>query len=286
MFHLFFDYSFLTVLLGTCFFALASSTLGTICLLTKQSLIGDALGHASYPGIILAFMIFKTRHPFLLLLGAIFSGYLSYGLIYLSLKYSKSNFLNHLALISSSLFGLGILLKQFMQGNKHFSNVSQYGLDNYLFGQAAFIQKQDVYLIVIITCLSLFCFYSGYHFFKIYLFDHQFADLVGISNKIMRQIIILLMVCLIAVGLKLVGAILISSFLIIPSSLGLMLGRQYHHALMIANACAIGSTCLGVYLSSTVKGLSTGPTIIIIMSVIVLIAFIYTTYWSRGDRHV
>ena len=77
------DYSFVTVAFGTSIFALASCLLGSISVLKRQSLIGDVIGHASYPGVILAFMVFESRHPLLLTLGAMLAGLLSYRLVYL-----------------------------------------------------------------------------------------------------------------------------------------------------------------------------------------------------------
>ncbi|MFX3937435.1 metal ABC transporter permease, partial [Streptococcus suis] len=59
------------VALGTDSLAVAASTIGSISVLTKQSLLGDALGQASYPGVIVSFMIFQSRNPLYLLLGAV-----------------------------------------------------------------------------------------------------------------------------------------------------------------------------------------------------------------------
>ena len=95
MFDILKEYSFWTVALGTCFLAFAASMIGTISVLTKQSLIGDSLGHAAYPGVVFSFMVFQNRNPFLLMLGAIFSGYLSYGLVQWVKKKQSSQFNQH-----------------------------------------------------------------------------------------------------------------------------------------------------------------------------------------------
>ncbi|WP_269082028.1 metal ABC transporter permease [Streptococcus sp. X13SY08] len=98
VFELLQDYSFWTVALGTCFLALSASMIGTISVLTKQSLIGDSLGHAAYPGVIFSFIVFQSRNPFLLMLGAVVSGYLSYGLVQLVKRHSQHSLINILAL--------------------------------------------------------------------------------------------------------------------------------------------------------------------------------------------
>ena len=151
MFDVLKDYSFWTVALGTICLALATSQIGTISVLTRQSLIGDSLGHASYPGVILSFMVFQSRNPFLLMLGAVVSGYFSYGLVLWITRHGKQSLVNALSLVSASFFGLGMVLKQYLQGNDAYKGAAQAGLQTYLFGQAAFIQLDDVFLIAVVS---------------------------------------------------------------------------------------------------------------------------------------
>ncbi|MGT2828411.1 metal ABC transporter permease [Streptococcus hillyeri] len=277
------DYSFITVAIGITLFALATCLVGTISVLTKQSLVGDTLGHASYPGVIVAFMVFQSRNPFLLMLGAMFSGYLSYTMVYWIKKHSGQPLLNILSLVSVSFFGLGMVLKQLLQGNPHFAQSSQAGLQNYLFGQAAFIRFEDILLIAGVSSFALIVFGLTYPAFKLYLFDQGFAQSVGISTIFLQQLIILLMISLIAVGLKVVGAVLISAFLIAPATIGLFWAKHYRVTLILAAISAIFSTLVGTYLSSIISGLSTGPTIILVMSLLALMSYSLT---RKGGRHV
>lgn len=275
------DYSFVTVAIGTGIFALATALIGTISVLTKQSLVGDTLGHASYPGVIFAFMVFQSRNPLLLMLGAMLSGYLSYGLVYWVKKRSGQPLLNILSLISVSFFGLGMVLKQLLQGSSYFSSAAQAGLQKYLFGQAAFIQLEDIWVIAGVSALALLIFGLTYPAFKLYLFDQGFAQSVGISARILQQLIILLMISLIAVGLKVVGAVLMSAFLIAPATIGFFWARTYSSSLVIASCSALFSALVGTYLSSLISGLSTGPTIILVMSGLALLSYVLK---KRGGR--
>lgn len=269
MLDLFRDYSFWTVVLGTLVLALASSIVGTVTVLTKQSLIGDMLGHASYPGVILAYMLFQTRHPLVLLLGAMGSGYLSYRLVYWIAKHRRQSLANALTLVSASFLGIGILLKQFIQGHEVFSKSAQAGLQTYLFGQAAFIKRGDVVLIILVSSLCLLLYALYYRSFFLYLFDPVFADLSGVSLKILEGLTRLMMLALIGVGLKVVGAVLMSAFLIVPASFGLLWTRDYAGALRQSSLLAGVSALLGSIGSSLVSGLSTGPSIIVSMMLLV-----------------
>lgn len=280
------DYAFWTVALGTMIFALATSMIGTISVLTRQSLIGDTLGHASYPGVLLAFMVFQTRNSLILMLGAMLSGYLSYGLVYGLVRYSKQTLLNSLSLVSVSFFSLGMILKQFIQGNPLFQGASQAGLSVYLFGQAAFITQDDVVLVLAVSVLVLLVFGRYYHLYKLYLFDKVLAQTVGISTRRLEHLLRLLMIGLIAVGLKLVGAILISSFLIAPASIGLLLGKHYLQTLGIAAVMSLSAAFLGTYLSSLVSGLSTGPSIILVMTLLFGLALLCQKDGRKEISHV
>lgn len=68
------SYSFLLIALGTFLLASAAGIIGTVSVLKGQSLIGDAIGHAAYPGIIMAFMVVVSKDPTALLIGALISG--------------------------------------------------------------------------------------------------------------------------------------------------------------------------------------------------------------------
>ncbi|HEM3695214.1 TPA: metal ABC transporter permease [Streptococcus suis] len=279
------DYSFWTVAMGTLVLALAASQIGTISVLTRQSLIGDSLGHAAYPGIILSYMVFQSRQPLLLLLGAVGSGYLSYGLVGWLCRRGRTSRVNALALVSAAFFGLGLVLKQYVQGNAAFQGTAQAGLENYVFGQAAFMQLDDVLLICLVALLGLFLFGWYYQSLKLYLFDRQFAKLVGIPVEKIDRLTLFLLLSLIAIGLKVVGAILMSSFLIAPAVFGLLLGKSYGQTLALAAGIASFSALVGTYLSSVVTGLSTGPTIILCLSVSSLVAFAYVTYIRKENVH-
>ena len=71
------SYTFQLISIGTLFLAVASAIVGSLNLYKGQSLIGDAIGHSSFPGIVLIFMVFQTRNPNMLFVGAVLAGALS-----------------------------------------------------------------------------------------------------------------------------------------------------------------------------------------------------------------
>lgn len=280
------DYSFITVALGAGILAICASVVGMISVLSKQSLIGDTLAHASYPGVIVAYMLTQNREPIILMCGAILSGYLSYYLVHWLTDYHKHSYVNALTLVSSSFFGIGMVLNQFIQGNKNFSKAAQAGLKNYLFGQAAFIQEADIWLITIVSIVVLSLFVWQYRAFNLYLSDQTFAKIQGVNVIFLKHLSTFMIIVLISVGLKVVGAVLMSSFFIAPAVAGMLANRRFKQALVTAMSVALICSLLGTYLSSTISGLSTGPAIIVCLSLVTLTLFAITRkqHTRRGEH--
>ena len=105
------QYSCIVVAIGTMLLAMATGIVGTISILKGQSLIGDAVGHASLPGIILAFMISGRKSSLILMLGAIVAGIVAFLLIQIISEGSKIEADTAMAVILSAMFGRGRVLK-------------------------------------------------------------------------------------------------------------------------------------------------------------------------------
>lgn len=267
-----FGYSFIVVAIGTVLLAMSTGIIGTISLLKGQSLIGDAVGHASLPGIILAFMIFGKKNSLVLMFGAIIAGIVAFILIQTVSEISKIQADTAMAIVLSSMFGLGMVLKSYIQGNPKYQNASQSGLASYIFGQAAYILKEDVYIIFFVSIISLIIFFVLYKEIKVYVFDSVYALTIGINKNIIAFLIMLMTMLLIAAGLKAVGAILISSMLIAPAITGLQWSNRYGIVLFIAAITGAVSAITGTVISTIYKGFSTGPSIILVMSFISLVS--------------
>ncbi len=270
------QYSFVVVAIGTMLLAMATGIIGTISILKGQSLIGDAVGHAALPGIILAFMISGKKSSLLLMVGAIIAGVVAFILIQTISEISKIEADTAMAIILSAMFGLGMVLKSYIQGNAKYSKASQSGLASYIFGQAAYILREDVIIIFTVSLISLVLFMIFYKEIKVYVFDAVYAYTIGINSKLLSLLIMIMTMILIAAGLKAVGAILISSMLITPAITGLQWSNKYEIVLVIAAVMGAISAFIGTLLSTIVKGFSTGPSIILIMSLLALLSVLFS----------
>ena len=268
------SYTFIIVGSGTFLLAAIAGAVGCITVLKGQSLIGDAIGHAAFPGIVLSFMLFMQREPVLLTLGAVVSGTTAFILIQVIKENSKLKLDAILAVVLSSFFGVGMVLKSHIQGNSTYKDAAQSGLSSYIFGQAAYIMKDDVKLIVYVGIPMLVLLILFYKEIKVFLFDEIYASTIGIKTVLLYGIILVMTMGIIATGLKLVGAILISSLLIIPAITALQWSDKFGWVLIITGVVGGVSALIGTYISTAYEGTSTGATIILIMGSLAIISLV------------
>lgn len=271
------DYTLRTITLGTAILGAVTGMLGSFAVLRKQSLLGDAISHAALPGIAIAFLITGAKDTNILLLGALVSGLL--GTFWIRGIITKTHLKSDtaLGLILSLFFGFGMLLLTFIQKQP---NANQAGLDKYLFGQAATLVESDVWLMAIVTGLCLFVLLLFWKEFKILLFDKNYAKTLGFNTKTIDILITSFIVLAIVLGLQTVGVVLMSAMLLAPAAAA----RQWTNSLstMVFLAALFGafSGVFGTAISASQNNLSTGPVIVLVAAVFVLVSFIFSP--SRG----
>ena len=271
------SYTTQMVLLGTALLGLASGIAGTFAVLRKESLIGDGLSHAALPGVVIAFLLTGIKDIEVLITGAALSSIAAAWLITITVENSKIKFDGALATILSAFFGLGMVLLTYLQS---LNNAGQAGLSKFIFGQAATILARDVYItsaaaLIIIVLTALF-----WKELKLISFDVEYAKTLQIPVTFILILYRSLLIMTIIIGIQSVGAILISSLLIAPA----VGARQWTNKLgtmcILAGFFGMLSAMGGTIWSTSVQKLPTGPAIIVILSVIVLLSLIFAP--NRG----
>ena len=271
------SYTTQMVLLGTALLGLASGIAGTFAVLRKESLIGDGLSHAALPGVVIAFLLTGIKDIEVLIIGAALSSITAAWLITITVENSKIKFDGALATILSAFFGLGMVLLTYVQS---LNNAGQAGLSKFIFGQAATILARDVYItsaaaLIIIVLTALF-----WKQLKLISFDVEYAKTLQIPVTFTLILYRSLLIMTIIIGIQSVGAVLISSLLIAPA----VGARQWTNKLgtmcILAGFFGMISAIGGTIWSTSVQKLPTGPAIIVILSVIVLLSLIFAP--NRG----
>lgn len=267
------DYTLRTITLGTAILGVVCGMLGSFAVLRKQSLLGDAISHAALPGIVIAFMLTGTKNSHTLLIGALLSGLLGTFWIRGIVKNTHLKSDTALGLILSLFFGFGMLLLTFVQ---KMPNAQQAGLDKYLFGQAATLVESDVWLMGAVMAIALLALTVFWKEFKLQHFDPDYAKSLGFNILFLDVVMTALIVLAIVIGLQTVGVVLMSAMLLAPAAAA----RQWTNNLgtMIFLAALFGafSGIFGTTISATSNNLSTGPVIVLIAAIIVVISFVFS----------
>jgi len=267
------DYTLRTITLGTAVLGAICGMLGSFAVLRKQSLLGDAISHAALPGIAIAFLIIETKNSSVFLLGALISGLI--GTFWIRGITRKTHLKSDtaLGLILSLFFGFGMLLLTYIQ---KMPNANQAGLESYLFGQAATLLESDVWLMAIVTGISLIILLLFWKELKILLFDADYTKTLGFNTKFLDILITTFIVIAIVLGLQTVGVVLMSAMLLAPAAAA----RQWTNnlAVMVILAAIFGafSGVLGTAISASNNNLSTGPVIVLVAGLFVLFSFIFS----------
>ncbi len=279
------NYTVIIISLGSAILGLISGSLGTLAVVRKQSLLGDAVSHAALPGIILAFMFTGQKNSLVLIVGAIVAGWLGTLLIQFVVRNSKIKFDTALATLLSVFFGFGLMLLTYLQKNP---KSSQAGLDKFLFGQAATLLIEDIITMVILGSAAFIIVLLFWKVWKVLSFDIEFAESIGIPTKFFDALLTFIIVIAIVIGLQIVGVILMSAMLIAPA----VAARQWTDKLgmmtVIAGIFGSISGFLGAILSVFVKNLPTGPVVVIALSAAVIISVFFARkngiIWKYFER--
>ncbi len=262
-------YTLLLVLLGTLCLGVSSGALGVLAFLRQQSLLGDAISHAALPGIACAFLLTHSTNPYILLLGGALSGLLGVGFNALVTHTTPLKTDTMLGIILSVFFGFGLVLFSIIQ---KLPVAEQSILNKFLFGNASTLLPEDVVIIVMITTISFLTLFLLHKELKAFTFDAQFVKSIGYPGLLLECVLTILLLSAIVIGLQTVGVILMSTMLIAPAAAARQWSKNFESMIFVAMLIGGASSILGTIISCCACSIPTGPAIVIVSSVFVIIA--------------
>ncbi|MBX3005013.1 MAG: metal ABC transporter permease [Anaerolineales bacterium] len=266
---LLFDHTIRTVALGTATLGIVSGVLGSFAVLRKQSLLGDALSHAALPGVALAYMLTGSKSSLVLMLGAGVAGVLAILLLVGITTRTPLKEDSVLGIVLSVFFGLGLMLLTFLQRNP---DARQAGLNTFLFGQAATLLTRDVLTMAVFGGLALLLALAFWKEFKLLSFDRDFGASLGLPMGAMDILLTTLLVVAVVIGLQAVGVVLMSAMLVAPGAAARQWTDNLGRMTLLSALFGAVAGVAGALVSSLGSGLSTGPVIVLCISLIVLIS--------------
>ncbi len=263
--------------------AISCALAGNYLVLRKQAMMGDALSHAILPGLVIAYLFSGSSNITSYIIACSAIGVVSVALIDLF----KSNALisNDVAigLSFTSLFALGVILISTYAGEVHLD------YDHVLYGEIAFVPLDTLefsgmsigprsFWIALIMLLIVILFIAfAFRIMNISSFNPDFAQLLGINTRLWHYLFLSLVSLIVVVSFESVGAILVISFLVIPSSTAFLLSQSIRRMLLLSVLFAIASTVVGYYLAYWLNS-SIAASMASISGTLFCISFIFKLY--------
>lgn len=270
--------------IGCMLMCMASALVGVIVFLRKQSLLGEALSHAAYPGVILGiiFASLFNSDPYegqsinlMVMGGAFFTAIVGLWCIHLLERSLNVRSDSALCFILSAFFGIGLTMASQIQ----FTHTAFYRqAQAYFYGQAATMTDIHILIYGILAAFLSMIIVIFYKEIRILTFDRDYARSIGVNAQTIDGLIFILIVLAVVIGIRSVGVVLMSSMLIAPAAAARQYSNRLSSIFIIAAFFGLASGFLGNYLSiemthliltSTFNfSLPTGPMIVIVASLI------------------
>jgi manganese/zinc/iron transport system permease protein len=272
-FFTFQDPSITWVVLGITLLGIGSAYVGTFSFLDKKALLGDAISHAVLPGICLGFILAGEKNPVYIVTGAFLSGALATFLSSWLKKNTKLSEDTIIATILSVFFGIGIVMLTALQKS---GNPEIAGLNSFIFGNAIGISETDLMIygglsLTIIAVLTLLL-----KEFRLMVFDPNYGKAIGFPMEAIRFLFNVLMILAVVIGIQAIGVVLMAALLITPGAAARFWTDRLNSLLILAACFSIVSGILGTYISFVLPQMPTGPWVVVFLSLIALLSFMFS----------
>lgn len=278
------------VVLGSMLLGCSAAVVGSFLVLRKRALVGDAVAHSVLPGVCIAFLLSGTKNPFVLLLGAFGSGWLSLVTIDYITRKTRIKEDTAIGLVLSVFFGVGIVLLTAIQQS---GNAAQSGLDKFLFGKAASMLFDDVLAFGGIAIVLLGIVWAFFKEFTLLSFDRDFASATGLPVRFLEFLLTTISVLAVVVGIQAVGVVLMAALLITPAAAARYWTERLRLMIALAGVFGMFSGIAGAYISTTAPAMPTGPWVVVVVSVLFFASLLFAPERGafarllrhRGNRH-
>jgi manganese/zinc/iron transport system permease protein len=248
---------------GCCLLGLACGTLGVHAHVRKQSLLGDVLAHASFPGVCVAFLFTEKKAFLPFAIGAICFCVIALAAMYVLTRILMVKEDAALAVTLSAFFGIGIVLLTRIQA---MGIGAQAGLDHFLFGQAAALVAEDGIVLAVLAVLVLVVVCGLHHPLQAIAFDAQWARVRGIPIAVLDAVLLLLYVLCIVAGIQAVGVLMMAAMLITPAVTARAWCTRLPHMIVLAGAVGATAGGSGAWLSTIDGAWPIGPLVVLVAS--------------------
>lgn len=265
-----FSYAFMTrAFIVGILVSLCASLLGVSLVLRRLAMIGDGLSHVGFFALALASVLgwapLSVTLP-VVVVAAVF-------LIKISEK-SRMGSESSLAMLSASAMALGVMAISFVKGTNT-------DINNYLFGSLLAVGKSDAVFSIVLSVAVLAAYVFLYPRLFAVTFDPVFSRSAGLRTDIYMLLLAVLSALTIVLGMRMMGALLISAIIIFPSLSAMRVFRTYRSVTISSAVISMVAFMIGITLSFHM-GTPVGASIVCTHLVIFIVFWITGKALKRG----
>jgi manganese/iron transport system permease protein len=238
---------------------LVCSVIGVYVVLRNMSFIGDGLAHASFAGIVIAYLLKADLYVG----GLIFTILTALGIGAVAKK-SEISLDTTIGVFFTAAFALGVALM---------SRVRTYVVDlqDFLFGNILAIDRRDIIIISVLAVAVLLVIVALYKELLFASFDPVSAGASGLPVDALSYTLLVLLAVTIIVSLQAAGIILVAALLVTPAATAYQLTNRFGPMMLISAAIGVGSGIVGLYLSYYLN-VASGASIVLVATACFFIA--------------
>ena len=244
--------------------------LSCFLVLKGWSLMGDAVSHAVLPGIVIAHVLALP-----LAIGAFVAGLgcaLATGYLRDNSRVKEDAIM---AIVFSGMFALGLVMFVKIETDQHLSHI--------LFGNMLGVRWRDVFETALIVVPAAAVILAKRRDLLLFCFDPAHARAIGLPLNVLHYGLLILLALTIVASLKAVGIILVIAMLITPGAIGYLLTQNFGRMMLCAVGAAVSSCVIGTIASFHLDS-ATGPTIVLVQTLLFIMALTWNT--TRVRRSV
>ncbi len=257
----------------------AAGVVGSLALLRKRPLVGDAAAHATLAGVAGGFLVAGRRDLPTLLAGAFVAALAALGTLVLIRRFTRTRDDAATGIVIGVSFGLGIVL---VSGLPRWGVPGSAGLEQFLLGHAAAITARDAVVLAGVSLAAVLVVAATLKEITLVAFDAAFAAAGGWPVALIDGLVAALVAAMIVAGLPAVGAVLVTALVVIPPAAARLWTDRVVTMLLLAGMFGLVAAVVGTLASATRPGLATGPLVVLAAAAIFAVSLLVAPRRWKG----
>lgn len=268
MLEIFTQSFFINSLIAVIMISLVTGALGSFMIWQRLSYLGDSLSHSSLLGIALALIFNISPSVSIMLIAIMFAMLLS---LNFNKLYSADTILN---IVTNVVLSSSLILMSFLPSGNN-SIISS------LFGDILMIDQSNIVSIFLTSVIVTLILIFRWRYWLMISINQDLATVEKVNVNFVRLEFLIILAIFIAISAQLIGILLIAAFLLIPAASARLISKTPMQMIIVATVFSVISGVSGLILSASFD-LLTGPAIILIAAVYLIIAYFIRLVLSRS----